>query len=66
MQTLYFVKLRSAKWEEVKFCLTAADEEAAGKAGLEGVADAYQAEFRVVEVTPICVTPDTVERFEPV
>jgi hypothetical protein len=48
------------------YCLTATDEAEAIAKGLEGIADAYRADYTRNTAEAICQTRETVEYFQPV
>lgn len=66
MNKLWFVKMRTKDFaSQIVYLLTAVDDEAAGLAALDMVNPDYKPDFEVVEITPICDTPDTIDCFEP-
>lgn len=65
MQTLYFIKLENKSGSTVVFCQTATTHAEAGKLGVMGIAEFCRADFRLIEVTAICTTSDTVDLFQP-
>lgn len=65
MQTLWFIKLENKVGSAVVFCQTAETASDAGKLAVMGISEFCRADFRLIEVTAICTTPDTVELFQP-
>lgn len=65
MQTLWFIKLENKSGSTVVFCQTAETASEAGQLGVMGISDFCRADFRLIEVTALCTTPDTVDLFQP-
>jgi len=67
LKTLWFVRMENRKdGDRIVYCLTATDEAEAIAKGLEGIADAYRADYTRNTAEAICQTRETVEYFQPV